>query len=261
MEISRRELLLGGVAMLGGYALGKPTRGAVGAAGASQKSAASWGNPYITDGLVAQWDGEWNIGGGLHDSNTTVWKDISGNGRDVTSPSFHWTNNSLDDSASNIRLDLGDLSAEFPSAITLDAVVRCPNFRNNGYIFDFYNHSSAGISLYTTNMASPYGIRAQLRNSTGNHNTGVAAVNAQQQTAVTLVWDATGGRLYGLGSLTFPSSSLAFTVPPVYYLLGASNGAYNNFRGFVYSLRVYSRALTEQEILANYAVDKARFGL
>ena len=259
--MTRREVILGGAALLGGVVLGKPTRGAVGAAGASQKSAASWVNPYITDELVAQWDGEWNIGGGLHDSNTTVWKDISGHGRDLTSSSFRWIDNALDDSASNIRLDLGDLSGEFPSAITLEAVVRCPNFRNNGFIFDFYNHSSAGISLYTTNMASPYGIRAQLRNSTGNNNTGVATVNAQYQTAVTLVWEAIGGRLYGFGSLTFPSSSLAFTVPPVYYLLGASNGSYNNFRGFVYSLRVYNRGLTDQEILANYMVDKQRFGL
>ena len=24
-----------------------------------------WTNPYVTDGLVAMWDGEWNAGGGV----------------------------------------------------------------------------------------------------------------------------------------------------------------------------------------------------
>ena len=24
-----------------------------------------WKNPYVTDGLVAMWDGEWNVGGGV----------------------------------------------------------------------------------------------------------------------------------------------------------------------------------------------------
>ena len=259
--MTRREVILGGAALLGGYVLGKPTRGAVGAAGASQKSAASWVNPYITDELVAQWDGEWNIGGGLHDSNTIVWKDISGHGRDLTSSSFRWIDNALDDSVSNIRLDLGDLSGEFPSAITLEAVVRCPNFRNNAFIFDFYNHSNAGITLATNNMASPYAVRGQIRNPTINNNTGPVTANPQYQTAVSLVWGSTGAAFYGYGSPVSPKSTAACTVPPVYFLLGASNGAYNNFRGFVYSLRVYNRALTDQEILANYMVDKQRFGL
>ena len=28
-----------------------------------------WNNPYVTDGLVAMWDGEWNAGGGVHDTD------------------------------------------------------------------------------------------------------------------------------------------------------------------------------------------------
>ena len=40
-------------------------------------------NPYITDGLIAMWDGTWNIGLGTHDEMTTVWRDITGNGYDI----------------------------------------------------------------------------------------------------------------------------------------------------------------------------------
>lgn len=44
-----------------------------------RKKRGGWVNPYITDGLVAMWDGEWNAGGGVHDASATVWKDIVGN--------------------------------------------------------------------------------------------------------------------------------------------------------------------------------------
>ena len=37
-----------------------------------------WTNPYVTDGLVAMWDGEWNVAGGVHDATATSWKDLVG---------------------------------------------------------------------------------------------------------------------------------------------------------------------------------------
>ena len=33
---------------------------------------------YVADGLVAQWDGIDNAGRGLHDAETTTWKDLAG---------------------------------------------------------------------------------------------------------------------------------------------------------------------------------------
>ena len=32
--------------------------------------------PYVTKGLIAMWDGEWNAGYGIHDPNATVWKNL-----------------------------------------------------------------------------------------------------------------------------------------------------------------------------------------
>ena len=37
-----------------------------------------WHIPYITDGLVACWDGIENAGAGVHNPAATVWKDIVG---------------------------------------------------------------------------------------------------------------------------------------------------------------------------------------
>ena len=55
----------------------------IGARTAAWAKSGGWVNPYVPDGLVAMWDGEWNAGGGVHDPNATVWKDLSGNGYDM----------------------------------------------------------------------------------------------------------------------------------------------------------------------------------
>ena len=38
---------------------------------------------YVQDGLIAMWDGIENAGWGVHDMNATMWKDLTGNGRDL----------------------------------------------------------------------------------------------------------------------------------------------------------------------------------
>ena len=45
-------------------------------------------NIYETDGLIAHYDAINNTGSG-HDSTATVWKDISGNGNDLTLYNFN----------------------------------------------------------------------------------------------------------------------------------------------------------------------------
>ena len=44
-------------------------------------------------------------------------------------------------------------------------------------------------------------------------------------------------------------------------LVGRVLPSKNGFRGRVFNIRIYSRALTPAEVAANYAIDKARFGL
>lgn len=42
-----------------------------------RKSGGAWVNPYVTDGLVSMFDGEWNNGGGVH-SDTELSDIVSG---------------------------------------------------------------------------------------------------------------------------------------------------------------------------------------
>lgn len=49
------------------FSQAEPIRSALGSKGVEQtEDSAKWENPYITDGLVALWDGEWNAGFGKH---------------------------------------------------------------------------------------------------------------------------------------------------------------------------------------------------
>ena len=52
---------------------------------------------YVQDGLIAMWDGIENAGWGTHDASATVWKDLAGNGYDLTVGSkSSFSTNSLD---------------------------------------------------------------------------------------------------------------------------------------------------------------------
>ena len=67
-----------------------------------------WKNPYITDGLVAMWDGEWNAGGGKHNPNATVWKDIISDKTLSLANGMLWTNNGLNTNGNHTAM--GDSS-------------------------------------------------------------------------------------------------------------------------------------------------------
>ena len=43
--------------------------------------------------------------------------------------------------------------------------------------------------------------------------------------------------------------------------VGSLISSYNGFKGKMFALRLYSRALAAEEVAANYAIDKERFNL
>ena len=64
-----------------------------------QNALSLWSNPYVTDGLIAMWDGEWNVGPGKHNPNATTWKDLAGScNLDVTIGT--WIKNGLSGTSS-----------------------------------------------------------------------------------------------------------------------------------------------------------------
>ncbi len=65
-----------------------------------------------------------------------------------------------------------------------------------------------------------------------------------------------------LSSTTFPAGTISYSTLPV--LIGASYGADplgEFFTGNIYSVKIYNKILTAQEVLQNYEGLKSRYGL
>ena len=232
------------------------------------RSAAGWQNPYVTDGLVAMWDGIWNVGGGVeHDSDSPVWWDCIG-GLPIVAPfsNAHFSSNAF------VRTSDSNSSAGYP-------VGAIPG-SGSGYGYAFMELVCAMDA--TTSNTTPYilgsGSRAIWLHRSAN------SVGIQKGQAAT--W--TGGGIdlstnqpfsvcadYGdtsseLGVACWINGQLAAHTGPAdrwtlfntlnnRVMLGYGNGYF--FFGSFHAIRYYSRTLTAEEIAANYAIDKARFNL
>ena len=244
----------------GGLALGKMGVGATMLNG--------WKNPYVTDGLVAMWDGEWNAGPGKHDASATTWVDLSENGNNATrvgSAAFG-TNYATFDGASYYVSSSG---LDFTTALTWEV---CGNQAASNYDRDYlaWNIGSSekrGVDLYNARSVS------LLRLKYGKDTAGVAFIGWQYPpislddpcTIAFTLGSAIGLHYNGEQKTT---SSLLTLYPPEYkrMVIGANltntNGrASSQMYGQIHSVRLYNRALTASEIAANYAIDKERFNL
>lgn len=244
--MNRRDLILGGAALLGGYALGKPTRSALGSRSEAAKS--GWTNPYVTDGLIAMWDGEWNAGWGVHDANATTWKDLSGNGYDFAIPS-----SGVSFSGNSITLSATSLSTSLPELARPSFSIECVA----------ESTGSRGAWVWMKNPSSVVGALV------GWQGTGVCyfpwinigRLGDQRLASAGLTWETQKQVLYKNASEIASTAEVVSTsnvLASIY--IGEYNGA-KKATMICYSIRLYSRTLTAAEIATNYAVDKARFGL
>lgn len=220
-----------------------------------------WKNPYITDGLVAMWDGEWNVGGGIHDPNATEWIDIV-DGHVLNVTSGHFGDKSL----------IAANSTTLHVAESVEPVQWLSNAVNQGGGFTF--------EICANQMS--------LAQSFANFN--IVISNTQGQYIIVLPsgygypqynWGYKGyGILTGfyVGCGVAEGITASFTLGPdqrnnyrngvISNSVSASVGTYNftntmiaRGSGDTFCIRFYNRALTPEEISANYAVDKARFNL
>ena len=229
-----------------------------------------WKNPYITDGLVAMWDGIWNAGGGVHDPNATVWKDLSGNGYDLTIPQSasinenaikltkvafpSFTPTGLDQTSAHIEVVIDDLSGTDFWA----------NIVGVGWSRLITGSTSAAGSLATISVFMHDGALKRSDYDLLDGNTGnafITLVNGRTSLSYPcslLNWGALRHTLYmnNVAKTFLRASGNSTTEPNGTVSIGGSNVTCR-----YYNARIYSRNLTADEIAANYAVDKARFNL
>lgn len=202
-----------------------------------------WKNPYVTDGLVAMWDGEWNAGPGVHDDLATGLKDLVGNHDLTLVGTCDWSGgyaalasgSYFKNESAKIDSGVGqiELAGQFKTANSLIGL-------SNNYAMGSYSGwvlclARVGNNRYVSNDYAPFTLsveydvdckpqKAYWRNVNRISNGGVMAKNLGDFISISDDW---------------------YTSQPT------------NF----YSLRVYSKVLTDAERNANYAIDKERFNL
>ena len=233
--------------------------------------AAKWVNPYITDGLIAMWDGEWNAGGGKHDPNATMWKDLTGKGSD-------WKLNPNEGKFS-IGIDYVELLKNISWSGT--GYIATPSWSNDTDIktlegvldtslvetddneqwalivsFDLSKKTSFYKNVLCVNVAS--GI---IEHSIGRSNENPFLPTERGQNSISCNSADMKYYMNGVEVINISTNNIKFynystsTCP-----LGVYAGSLARHTK-IKNLRIYNRALTADEIAHNYEIDKARFGL
>ena len=265
---TRREFLAGGAALAAMVASGKPIRSSLGADNVV-KSAAGWSNPYVTDGLIAMWDAEWNAGGGVHDSINRIVNLCEGNPIVLTESAsigekiVSFTTSSTDIADAD-GLYYGGKATDVDGlpnagdAITTECVAAVPNtgaWANLafGYIYRNGNHVSNSYQQFVTCGAFFTSGNAYYVSKQGP----AAASQTISTTCRPLSWNS--AEIFFNGNDGASTSAFRHFRPDTTVGILVANyiGAQISFN----SMRIYNRCLTSDEVAANYAVDKERFGL
>lgn len=256
-------------------------------------SSSSLVNSYITNGLVALFNGEYN-NGTSHSNMVDVWKDLSGNNNNAMLSGFDfndesgWIYNGLQltgkEYVSIDGIDSDEYTIEVVAKFDTvqdtenseQSVLSNLNMGGLGLVFNQLNSTNVAkrgkmsFDVYTDNEENPISsvmidnvIQANrvysMSGSVGKIGLDKDANGLMYETNTQLI--CINNKANGIpftGAYQKPASGSSFIIGgnPL-----AGAGAQTQFKGTIYCIRVYDRALTEEEIKENYKIDKERYGL
>ena len=240
------------------------------------RSMFGWRNPYVTDGLVAHYDGEWNAGGGVHvPSGLVAWRDLSETGLDLAMPAA----SAFELGEKCIRFNGTGAAESVASTIvqaslhgTFELVVQRSKLGTGSTRVFFSCGNSAWWRAYASISGGPLGVYAYNSGYEGFRWYSMANLETvQSPISFAFMFDKDGAswksvvKSYANGRnfsfFTFPNNYGYKADMPTSGVVSA--GTTNSTDGLtsIFSVRVYDRHLTADEIAANYAVDRARFNL
>ena len=225
---------------------------------------------YVQEGLIAQWDGIDNTGAGVHDPGAKVWKDLAGNYDLALLPKGSW---SADGRSLSVYGAAAVCSNSLPAYKTIEVVYKMkkPGGRLlfcsggvsqvNAFRFIAFNRDGEAMSGTTGYFSGAWKVPAKhvvwgsfdpstVRSMAATYNNGEANADNGNVSAV-----------YADGvARDDGSADTAWGLGDGHIMIGdrVETGAYPWF-GEVYTIRIYSRALSAEEIAANHAIDEARF--
>ena len=207
---------------------------------------------YVQSGLVAMWDGIENAGWGTHDASTGRVVDLMGG-----EPFVLDGNGSITDKS----LAFNGKSATCNRTISTFGTVECAFKLTSGRIV-FY-----GCTKYQTSDTSNDFFGIYTSGSGGMFemcmpNNDIFAYNPAYRLGNHATIVRSGEDAYKDGLITTAKiSKNTWGNQAVINIGGRVSTTSYDGAGELYAIRVYSRTLTASEIAANYAIDKARFGL
>ena len=231
---------------------------------------------YVQNGLVAMWDGIENAGYGVHDQSATTWKDLIGNNDiKILATAFGHFNKdhyeTLPPSASDPAIGHAGKFITFAHAESVFSVVPASTneqftsfnqaktesggVQNNIIYHACYpskqllGFSKTSTSVHIGAKDTTLSVNQILCISTA-YNTANCTVAAAYKNALPIQFDTCEeGALHNAGG---------------YFTLGGrkqGSGWNTSFKGRLYNVRLYSRVLSQEEVIKNYSIDKVRFGI
>lgn len=227
---------------------------------------------YVSNGLMCLYDGEYNSEFGKS-KKTKTWYDLSKNNNNATLKNFvfnktsGWTGNSLLLDGKN---DWVSMQKIYNNNMTVEIALKILNEKDGKKLYVIDNYESGGMGIEKN--TSGYMLGAV--NVDGSYYTALSnnKINDNKKYSLTLQYDGSNilyrendikYNTYAEGRIKEPINSTRFALgvnaSGENYDNMESSETFNNFE--VYSVRIYNRALTDEEISQNYNVDKERFGI
>ena len=205
---------------------------------------------YVKDGLLLHYDGIKNTGTG-HDSTATTWKDLSGNGNDGTLIGFNntgascWKENSL--TFDGIDDYLSDIAISDSEELTFQVVMKSDTTSEYRNIYDKYTGKVPMLWL-NPNSKFEFSINYTLKQDYSN-----------QLISVTNAMSKTVSNMFVNNQKVMDDFNHNKELSGTYQLFNRVGK--QTYKGEIYSVRIYRRRLTNEEIQQNYEIDKKRFNI
>lgn len=214
---------------------------------------------YIQDGLILHWDGINNTGDG-HDPNSSVIKDLSGNGYDLIvtasnceigsdyfKPLQRMTCSKLLDNIHK-HFELVCLSYVTASSSIIRAYGNVPGTLWLG---------GTGQVLYPSAQATAhYGVQLEHGNDEASGIINSASMEVAHHPSIAYL---NGAKLEDAELFESTGQWQSNIQHDYWFTYSTANDSVMNHR--IYSLRLYNRVLTDYEILHNYSIDQRRFNI
>ena len=228
---------------------------------------------YVSDGLIVLYDGKYNTLSGSS-NKTTIWEDLSGNSNNGTLKGFDFTNTSGWNNNALLLDGVNDwvqMKYLYNTNMTVEIVVESVTNKDNKATNFICNYEGGGIGI--GNNASGYNFANIHMSSSYRTATSVSTFYCNKKYSLSVRNNELGvvfrenenqyiNEAIKSGNITKPSSSTIFAIGtnPNGSADGLPSGE-SRLNGYVYSVRIYNRVLTDEEIQQNYNVDKARFNI